>query len=269
MLGTPPFYFGTLRTMVIAFGHIFKDTYITRTSANGDVSQLVKVPLIYGPKDKRYVSDDMDPEFQRLTAITLPRMTFEFVNMVYDNRRKLNTSGRNVRKSDNPNKLKRQYNPVPYDFNFNLYVYTKFVEDGTKIVEQITPRFTPDWTMTIDLIPEMNEKKDIPVILNSVSYQDNYAGDELERRYIIWTLSFTMKGWMYGPIVDKPIIKVVNTEFYVQPGNGHVGTITTTPGLLANGSPTSNASLSVNTSIIEVDDDFGFCHTVTGDVMLS
>ena len=270
MLGNSPFYFSTIRKMVVILGNLFNETYITRTDSEGNVAQLIKVPLVYASKNKMLVRVDEDPEIQRLTAITLPRMSFEMTGLEYDNSRKLNTVGRNVVKdTTNANKLKQQYNPVPYNFNFNLYIYVKNAEDGTKIVEQILPFFTPDWTVSVNLIPEMNETKDIPIVLTSVQQEDHYDGDFLERRAIVWTLQFTMKGYMYGPVAHKPIIKVSKTQFYVDTSNDIIGTIRVQPGLLSNGSPTTNSQLSVNTSIIEVDDDYGFCVDTIGSVMLS
>lgn len=221
---------------------------------------------------------DADPEIQRETAIILPRMGFEMIGMNYDGSRKLITVGRTVKKDDtNANKLKRQYNPVPWNFNFNLYVYVKNAEDGTKIIEQILPFFTPEWTATVNLIPEMNVVMDIPIILNSVDPEDTYEGQFEDTRKIIWTLSFTVKGWLYGPIVSKPIVKISKQQFYVPVGmtaaegvgNSEViGTLTVTPGLLANGSPTTNAAASVNTNIIEIDDDYGYAVVTDGNGVL-
>lgn len=280
MFNHGPFYFSTIRKMVTYFGTCFNDIQITRTNSSGTVLQLLKVPLSYAPKDKMLTRVDVDPAIQRQTAIVLPRMSFEMVGINYDNSRKLITSGRTVVKDDsNANKLKRQYNPVPYNFNFNLYIYVKNAEDGTKIIEQILPFFTPEWTATINLIPEMNISMDVPIVLNSIGTQDTYDGSFIERRAIVWTLFFTIKGYLYGPIVSKPIIKIANTQFFVPPGGSQanlssavsntdvIGRITVKPGLLANGSPTSNAELSVNTSIIEVDDDYGFTIETEGIIL--
>lgn len=265
--------------MVIYFGNIFNDIHITRTNASGDIIDLMKIPLTYAPKDKMLLRVDVDPEIQRQSAITLPRMSFEMTSLKYDGDRKLNTLGKFVVKDSNDaNKLKRQFNPVPYNFDFNLYVYVKNTEDGTKIIEQILPFFTPDWTATVNLIPEMGISMDLPIIMNSITMEDKYDGAFLERSALIWTLNFTIKGYLYGPIVSKPIVKISKQQFYVpisagasanitasEVGNTDIiGRITVTPGLLANGSPTTNSAASVNTSLIEVDDDFGFCVDNTG-----
>lgn len=277
MFGHSPFYFSTIRKMVIYFGNIFNDLSITRTNTDGTVVQLMKVPLTYAPKDKLLARVNADPEIQRLAAIVLPRMTFEMTSMRYDPDRKLNTIGKNVVKDDSDaNKLKRQYNPVPYNFDFNLYIMVKNAEDGTKIIEQILPFFTPEWTATVNLIPEMNIAMDIPIVMNTIQVQDTYDGAYTERRALIWTLTFTVKGYLYGPILSKPIIKISKQQFFVPHGpynmdvadgvgeTDMIGRITVQPGLLANGSPTSNSSLSVNTNVIEIDDDFGFCVDSTG-----
>lgn len=268
MFGHGPFYFSTIRKMVIVMGNMINDLQITRTDNDGNTLALLKVPLSYAPKNKMLARIDADPGLNRQTAILLPRMSFELGKITYDGTRKLNTISRHVKKDDSSaNKLKAQYNPVPYNFDFNVYVYVKNQEDGTKIIEQILPFFTPDWTVTVNIIPEMNVAMDIPITLMDIQGpEDRYEGPMPERRTIIWTLSFQMKGYFFGPITSKPIIKVSKTQFYVPPGQiadsvgggDFLGRITVTPGLDANGNPTTSANNSIPWSQIEVDDDFGF-----------
>lgn len=262
MFGHPPFYFGTVRKLVVYFGTIFNDINITRTDSSGDVTHLMRVPLQYGPKDKELARIKADPEIQRDAAITLPRMSFQMNSMVYDGARKLNTLGRIVRKdNDDVNKFRRMYNPVPYNFNFTLSVYAKNVEDGTKIVEQIIPFFTPEFTSTVNLIPEMDIAIDIPIILNSIQMEDSYEGSFEERRMVIWTLDFVVKGMLFAPIVSKPIIKFSNTDFYIgntATTNTQVAAIQVKPGLDSNGNPTTNNSITVAANTIDVDDNWGY-----------
>ena len=150
-----------------------------------------------------------------------------------------------------------------------MYIYAKNAEDGTKIIEQILPYFTPDWTTTIKLIPEMDIIMDIPVVLNNVSYEDKYDGDYKERRSIIWTLDLLLKGYVYGPVRKSNVIKFTNTTFYMPnvpdgqlamavgntPKSEHV---TVQPGLTVTGQPTSNIQLTIPYSEIEADNDYGF-----------
>jgi hypothetical protein len=266
MLGTH-FYFGSIRNYVIAFGTLFNEIHIARTDAEGEQSNFMRVPLSYSSKDKMLARVIGDPNIDRPTAIVLPRMSFTLVSMNYDGDRKLNTLGRSVYTTTDKNLNKYQYNPVPYNFNFKLNIYVKNAEDGTKIVEQILPFFTPDWTPTIKLIPEMNVVIDTPVILNSIISEDTYDQAFLQRRAIIWTLDFTLKGYLFGPIKEKKIIKFANTTFYIAKqedlydavGNtAPSDRVTVRPAMLANGSPTTNAAASVPLSEIEADDDFGY-----------
>jgi hypothetical protein len=268
MLGQT-FYFSTIRKYVIVFGTLFNDVRISRHDANNNLVDFIKVPLSYAPKEKMLARLENDPNIDRPFSTLLPRMSFEISGIEYDGDRKLHTVGRVVVKDTNSNKSKSQYNPVPYNINFTLYVYAKNAEDGTKIVEQILPFFTPDWTPTVNLIPEMNVKMDIPVVLNNISIEDTYEGDFKTRRAIIWTLNFTLKGYIYGPIKTSSVIKFANTTFYIAStpdgqiqsavGNTNPSVrITVRPGLTANGTPTSNVELSVPLSEIEADDDFGF-----------
>jgi len=212
MFGTY-FYHQTSRKMVVAFGTLFNNIEVRRTDSSDAVTEVIKIPLSYGPKDKMLVRISQDPSLNPKVALTVPRMGFELTSMTYDGARKLNTMGRNVKKGTTG--LKKQYNPVPYNWDFSLYVFVKNAEDGTQILEQILPFFTPDFTVTMTLISGMTVKMDIPLVLNSVSSEDSYEGDFATRRSIIWTLSFIMKGFLYPSVTDNAKIitsSVVDTH---------------------------------------------------------
>lgn len=276
MFGTP-YYFSTIRKYVILVGTLFNNIRITRTDSSGNQTALLKVPITYAPKDKMLARVLQDPNIDRQTAtIPLPVISFEMGKMTYDGTRKLNTIGRIAAKdADNPSKSKYQYNPVPYNIEFKVYVYAKNAEDGTKIIEQVLPYFTPDWTTTVNLIPEMNVNMDIPIILNNISYSDNYDGQFVNRRAIIWTLDLVLKGYLYGPVRKSNIIKFVTTNFYtpsVPDGNLSIAVantplaekVTVQPGLNANAEPINyfgEANDSLGTlayTAIESDDNYGY-----------
>jgi hypothetical protein len=212
MFGTY-FYHQTSRKMVVAFGSLFNNIEVRRTDSSDAVTEVIKIPLSYGPKDKMLVRISQDPSLNPKVALTVPRMGFELTSMTYDGARKLNTLGRNVKKGTTG--LKKQFNPVPYNWDFSLYVFVKNAEDGTQILEQILPFFTPDFTVTMTLISGMTVKMDIPLVLNSVTSEDSYEGDFATRRSIIWTLSFLMKGFLYPSVTDNAKIitsSVVDTH---------------------------------------------------------
>jgi hypothetical protein len=262
-----PFYYNLIRKYVILTGTLFNNINISRTDSSGNQTALIKVPITYAAKDKMLARVLGDPDIQLETAVTpLPLISFEMTNMFYDGDRKLNTIGRIATNDTNNNKLKYQYNPVPYNINFSVYIYAKNTEDGTKIIEQVLPFFTPDWTTTVNLIPEMSVTMDIPIILNRINYSDSYDGDYKKRRAIIWELQLTLKGYLYGPVKKSNIIKFVETNLYkpkVEDGQlrsavgntGVVERVTVQPGLTANGKPTSNISLTVGYTEIAVNDD--------------
>ena len=200
MFGTY-FYHQISRKMVVAFGSLFNTIEVRRTNSAGSVVDTIKVPLSYGPREKFLVRISADPNLNPSIALTVPRMGFELTSMTYDGVRKLNTMGRNVKKGTTG--LKKQFNPVPYNWDFSLYVYVKNAEDGTQILEQILPFFTPEFTVTMNLVSSMSEKRDIPLVLNSVTSEDTYEGDFASRRSIIWTLSFLMKGFLYPNVADN------------------------------------------------------------------
>ena len=189
------FYHSTLRKYVIIFGTLFNEITLTRTDNNGNRVQDIKVPLAYGPRDKTIARLEQDPDLDREAAIVLPRMSFEMIGLSYATERKLNTVRRNVAVHDVNNKdnYRTMYNPVPYDINFELNIFSRYTEDSTKIIEQIMPFFTPEFTITATLIPDMNWTVDIPVVLEAVTISDTYEADYQQRRALIHTLTFTMK----------------------------------------------------------------------------
>lgn len=266
MFSTNPFYFNLIRKYIITFGTLFNNIYITRSSSAGEEVARIRVPITYGPKDKALTRVVQDPAIDRPTATyPLPMMTFEMTGFDYDGSRKLQTTNRNAYNDPvDPLKRRYQYNPVPYNIGFQLSILVKNAEDGTKIVEQILPYFTPDWTVTALLIPEMNIKHDIPVILNRVNLDDVYEGEFTERRSMVWTLDFTLKGYLYGPVKTTKVIKYAIHPLYDQIDRtaDSVAQVNLQPGLLANGSPTSNSSLSIPVDEILATDDFGFVITI-------
>jgi len=238
MFGTQ-FYHETLRKYVIIFGTLFNDIRISRTDSNGNRVQDLRIPLAYGPRDKTLARLEQDPNLDREVAITLPRMSFEWIGLNYATERKLNTIRKNVytANSNEQSKLRTMYNPVPYDITFELNIMSKYVEDSTRIIEQIVPYFTPEFTVSATIIPEMNWKIDIPVVLDAISVQDTYESDFTQRRAIIHTLTFTLKGQLFPRVVKTGIIKTANLNFYVD-----------TNSVLANNHPANTVYATVNTS---------------------
>lgn len=260
---------GTLRKYVIYFGTLFNEVILTRDDAEGNQVAYMKVPLNYGPKEKYLARLEGNPNLDRPIAITLPRMAFEMMDIRYAADRKLPTTNKLRTTGTTPDSAKYQYNPVPYDMIFNLYIMVKNAEDGTRIVEQILPFFAPEWTATLNINPDLGIKYDVPVVLNSVKSEDTYEGSFETRRALIWTLQFTMRGYLFGPTKESKIVKQSEINLIVPNGQtiaeGIANTtllntveITAIPGLTANGNPTSNAAASIDKSEILSTDDYGF-----------
>jgi hypothetical protein len=208
----------------------------------------MKVPLAYGPQQKFLARLNADPALASKIAVTLPRLGFEMNGITYDPSRKLNRvqKFRKVKTSaDNADKLDTQYMPVPYNINFTLYAMAKNSDDALQIVEQILPFFQPDYTLTINDMADMGIKRDVPIILNDVSYEDNYQGDFTERRAIIYTMTFTAKFYLYGPVTSTSVIKTVQVDQYTD---------------LPDQSPKREQRYTVTPSpaSADADDDFGF-----------
>jgi hypothetical protein len=197
-----------IRKIVVGFGNLFDDITLTRFNPDGSEAQSQKVPLAYASKERYVMRLQNDPELDKKVQITLPRMSFEMNGLSYDSSRKQITNIKNYAKSNNADTLLSQYNPVPYDFDFSLYIYVRNIEDGTQIIEHILPFFTPDYTIRLNLIPEMGIIKEVPVLLKSTNQEITYEGNrDQETRTIIWTLNFTVKGFVFGPVSEPKIIK--------------------------------------------------------------
>jgi hypothetical protein len=249
------------------FGTLFNQMTPSRSDGSiegPDVQQMI-VPISYGPYQKFLARITQDPELDRKTAITLPRMAFEINGMQYDSSRKIG-SLKKVKSFDTGdyNYVDYQYSPAPYNIEFSLYIMTKYAEDGAQILEQILPFYKPDWTTTVTLIDGI-EPFDVPLVLNSVGSEDIYEGDFETRRSLLWTLNFTMKAWFFGPTRQKKIVKFVDTRITV---SANTSTDNTTnvwvyPGLNEFGEPTTNRDDTILYSQIEVSDDWGIIKVFT------
>ena len=192
------YYHEILRNTIIAFGTLFNDIHIVRTDASGTEQQSMKVPLAYGPKQKFLVRLREDASLDKSVAVTLPRIGFEMNGIEYDSARKLNKVSKIKKtKGTQGTEVSSQYQPVPYNVNFELFIMAKNSDDGVQIVEQILPYFQPDYSVTINAIPSMDIKRDIPIVLSSTNYEDTYDGDFMTRRAIIYTMSFIAKTYCW------------------------------------------------------------------------
>lgn len=254
------FYNATTKKYIALFGTTFNKISIVRDDPNtGDSVQRMIVPISYGPYQKFLARVNQDPEINRKTAITLPRMSFEITNMEYDGSRKINSVRRiSGQTHGSDSKKSFQYVGVPYNLYFTLNIMTKYAEDGTQILEQIIPFFKPEWTYTVKLIDNL-DPIDIPLVLNSVNMEDLYESDFETRRSLLWTLTFTMKCWYFGPQREASVIKFIDVRSHtkiasdVEPETQ----IAIQPGLTANGQPTTSIDETIDYELINIDDDWG------------
>ena len=250
MLGQQ-FYHESIRKVIVSFGTMFNNINLVRKDNSGNISQSMKVPLAYGPREKFLVRLNEDADLTKQVAITLPRIGFEIQNLEYDSGRKLNRVQRFKKvKGANAKQLDAQYMPVPYNLAIELYVMAKQSDDALQIVEQILPYFQPDYTLTINDNVAMDSKRDVPIVLNSISYEDNYQGDFTTRRALIYTLSFTAKFYLYGPVTSSKVIKTVQVDQYT---DSEVNSPKREQRLTVTPNPTS----------ADADDNFGFNETTS------
>lgn len=261
MFGNGNYYHGILRKYVIMFGNMFNDIDVVRYDNSGNAIQTIRVPIAYGPREKFLTRLRTDPGLDREVAIQLPRLSFEMINIAYAPNRGLNKLTRNVgiNVSDS-DKMRSVWTPTPYDITFTLSGMFANQEDAIQVVEQILPFFRPEWTHTMTLVPEVGDKYDIPTVLSDLVIEDTYEADFQTRRAIIYTFTFTVKGYLFGPTTNRGVIKRAIVDLSA---NNVVGVpnnvrLEISPGLLANGSPTTNAAASIDPSLISADADYGY-----------
>ncbi len=213
MLSNQHFYHRITRKMVVSFGTLFNNIRLVRYNKAGTQEiERINVPLQYSQKEKFYQRIIQDPELTKETQITLPRMSFELSAITYDPLRKRSLFTESF--SPESGTTVKSIRTTPYNFDFTLNIYVRNVEDGTQIVEQILPYFNPDHNLTIDIIGLADQKVDVPFILNNITYDVEDLGDGNTTRVLIWTLTFTAKGYMYGPIQSKNIIRKVTANTF-------------------------------------------------------
>lgn len=216
MFGTH-FYHRITRKYVVLFGTMFNNITLVRTNTDtGNEIERVKVPIVYGPKEKYISRLRSDPDLQKQIQVRLPRLSFELTGISYDAARKQNSMLK-VAKGNSGTSAKSSYMSVPYDLNFELTLYARNIDDGTQVIEQIMPYFNPDYTVTINPVTSLNVLKDIPIILNTVSNNIEYEGNFDNVRFVMWTLSFTMKAHYYGPVTNPKIIRKVIANLFNDP----------------------------------------------------
>jgi hypothetical protein len=210
------FYHEILRKTIVAFGTLFNNIKIKHKDSAGDDFSIITVPISYGPVQKFLARIEQVPDLKKRAAITLPRMSFEMTGISYDSSRKSSTmqTFRSVDKESG--KITKNFLPVPYNVNIRLSIMAKLNEDALQVVEQILPYFQPHFNLTIDLVSSIGEQRDIPMVLENITMDDQYEGDFTTRRILIYSLDFTAKTYLFGPtgVGNDALIKQVQVDYY-------------------------------------------------------
>lgn len=273
MLSNPPFYRESLKRCATAFMSLFTDIWVQKFDGNGVVQKTFKVPIAYGPRQKWLGRLDGNPDLNKPVGISLPRMGAEIVGIRYAPERKLNSTQKivapyslanNVVTANtphgDPSNASFVFMPIPMDIQWRLDVMTNTTDDAHQIVEQIFPFFTPEWVNRVRLVDELEIEFNMPVVFENASIYDSYKdGDTKERRILIWSFMFNMKAYFIGPPHTRKLIKISKANVYLPNTNTWVAEANTSPGMTANGQPTTNPAESVNPLTINFDDDWGFC----------
>ncbi len=214
MLGTY-FYHEIIRKTIIGFGTLFNDINIRHLKEDGSIVDDTKVPLSYGPTQKFLAKIREQADLNKAVALSLPRMSFEMVSIQYDAARKTGVT-QTFKACDDQGNIRKVFMPVPYTIGFELSIFSKLNDDALQIIEQILPFFQPSFNITIDLIDSIGEKKDVPIILDTIDFQDDYEGSFQTRRALIYTLRFSAKTYMFGPVAESTegLIRKVQVDMY-------------------------------------------------------
>ena len=262
------FYHQIIRKTVIAFGTLFNDIHVQHDDGAGNTISDIKVPIAYGPRQKFLARITQQAELNKATQITLPRMSFEITSISYDSSRKAGiTQTFKALDKEDGDKMKKVFMPVPYNLGFDLNILVKTQDDGLQILEQILPFFQPGFNISIDLVSSIGEKRDIPMVLQNISQQDDYEGDFVTRRALIYTLSFTAKTFFFNHIAKTPegLIKKVQLDYYSDTNTRTAKrvqryTVVPKPKQDYNDDGVIDTD---DTPFIEPGDDFGFTETST------
>jgi len=254
-----------IRKYIIMFGSMFNDIDVVRFNTSGAAVQSIRVPIAYGPKEKFLARLNQDPNLNRQVATQLPRLAFEITDMTYSPQRGLNKLQKNTAISTNNNASASQFTPVPYDINISLYGMFANNEDAVQVVEQILPYFRPEFTHSLKLVKETGHYYDIPTVLQGMSIEDSYEADFQTRRAIIYTFNFTVKGYIFGPVSNKGIIKrttidigIPNETFKPSAAETPESRIKLTAGVKGDGTPTTDSSESIPYSDVNANSTFGY-----------
>jgi len=263
MLGTQ-FYNEAVRKTVIAFGTLFNNIELKKT-IEGSTVEVEKVPLAYGPKQKFIYRLEGNAKDGRKVAITLPRIYFEMTGIDYDSARKTTPTQKYKTTIDgNGQEVRTQYVPVPYNISFELGIIAKSQDDGLQILEQILPFFQPSFNISIKFIPDMDETRDVAVVLNSVNFEDDWEDDFSTRRSITYTLNFTAKSYIYGPYSKADVIRkarIIETIGDLEVNKRHVE-LSYTPKALTDKNNDGQVD-AADDLLVTADDDFGFNEGMT------
>jgi len=210
------FYHEILRKTIISFGTLFNNIQIKHKDKSGGDFSIITVPIAYGPIQKFLARIEQSPTVRKEVAITLPRMSFEMTGISYDPGRKSSTMQTFKSVDKDSNQVTKVFMPVPYNVNFKLSIMAKLNEDALQVIEQILPYFQPHFNLTVDLVSSIGEKRDIPMILNGIQMDDQYEGDFTTRRVLIYSLDFTAKTYLFGPVgsPNEALIKQVQVDYY-------------------------------------------------------
>jgi hypothetical protein len=263
-----PFYHSLTLKYITMFGNLFNDITVTRLDANNKKIKTIPISLKYASREKYLALLDKHPQTEK-TGLRLPAISFVISSMQYDGSRQISPLTNLVNITDDSTRMYSSFQKIPYEIQIEMALIAEKNDDLAQMFEQIIPYFTPTHVNTITLVPDLNDKNDILISLDSTNFNDSYDGEFTQRRELFWTLTFTIKAFFIGPISQQGVIKRVQVDLaavnqideiadYDKNGFKRDERIVIKPGLTPDGKPTTNEDESINYLLIQKTDPYGF-----------
>jgi len=204
----------SVRKLVVGFASVFNGIKMLQKDENNN-DRLLEVPLTYGPKEKfvKRLTEPSSISDKTRIQISLPRISFELLGLMYDPTRKMNKLNQKTSKTGAT--AFQNYAEVPYNFTFSLNVYTRNYDENLQIMEQILPYFSPEFIVSIKM-NNLHQSVDIPISIFNSTLTQEYEGDFSIRRFIVSTYQFVARSYVYGDIKQGPDIRDITINILDQ-----------------------------------------------------
>ena len=205
----------SIRKMVVAFGSLFDEIYVIRKNDTTGDEEKIKVPITFSSKEKflKRLQNNSSITDKVKTQINLPYISFEIVNIIYDPSRKRNklltSTNSEVDSNGEIISTSKTFSETPIAINFNIYFYSRSLDEVFQIVEQILPYFNPEFNIRINF-NEVFKNVNVPISYREFRLLDDHEGSFGNRRTVIGVMSFLASSFIFGEIKEMNLIDSID-----------------------------------------------------------